>query len=77
MKGQITIQERFGHGDGSDYTVYTGELKVGGGRGHRLHRAPYLTRALVTHNRRTEVFPGPPFLFVRIGCHLALPAGGF
>jgi hypothetical protein len=27
MKGQITIHERFGHWDGTDYTVYTGELK--------------------------------------------------
>ncbi len=26
-KGQITIHDRFGHEDGSDYTVYTGELK--------------------------------------------------
>jgi hypothetical protein len=27
MKGQIAVHDRYGHGDGSDYSVYTGELK--------------------------------------------------
>jgi hypothetical protein len=26
-KGQITVHDRFGHFDGTDYSVYTGELK--------------------------------------------------
>jgi hypothetical protein len=27
MKGQITIHTRFGHNDGTDYAVYTGEVR--------------------------------------------------
>jgi hypothetical protein len=40
MRGEITVQDRYGHGDGSDYTTYTGTLDLA---------APSFSDAPTTH----------------------------